>query len=114
MSRFLPAFLSSLLPSKLSIDDEGKIVSTQLLPSSSSLPQKGTGSFLKDVDKLVVCLFAAKGGIEKRGLDEREKNSFAFNDNNNNDDNNNWIEYLEDIGCKEKIMEIRRCIADTR
>lgn len=47
-------------------------------------------------------------------MDEREENSFALNDNNNNDDNNNWIEYLEDIGCKEKIMEIRRCIADTR
>lgn len=46
-----------------------------------------------------------------RGLDEREENSFALN---NNDDNNNWIEYLEDIGCKEKIMEIQRCIADTR
>lgn len=28
-----------------------------------------------------------------------EKNSYMFTLNNNN---NNWIEYLEDIGCKEK------------
>lgn len=35
-----------------------------------------------------------RGGIE-------EKNSYMFTLNNNNN-NNNWIEYLEDIGCKEK------------
>lgn len=29
-----------------------------------------------------------------------EKNSYTFTLNNNN--NSNWIEYLEDIGCKEK------------
>lgn len=33
---------------------------------AAPFPRKGTGSFLKDVDKLVVCLFAAKGGIEKQ------------------------------------------------
>lgn len=30
-----------------------------------------------------------------------EKNSYTFTLNNNNN-NSNWIEYLEDIGCKEK------------
>lgn len=35
-----------------------------------------------------------RGGIE-------EKNSYMFTLNNNNN-NSNWIEYLEDIGCKEK------------
>lgn len=36
-----------------------------------------------------------RGGIE-------EKNSYMFTLNNNNNNNSNWIEYLEDIGCKEK------------
>lgn len=64
-SRFLPSFLFSFLFRNFRSME--KIVSTQLpLPSSSSpFPFSEEESFLKDVDKLAVCFFAGKGGIEK-------------------------------------------------